>query len=643
MIRKVLAGICAFSLMYSCNKEDDVLSAGDPIADGEPVAATFVSTLVKQDWAMSDSANVNSPETRVKENQWTNGDRVGIYMIKESDNHDLTKALYQNRQYTVNATTGKVTHVANADKMYYPINSETKVQFVAYFPYDAGATFDNKVMIDNFANQESSDNIEDIDFVFSKGSKSYNRPGTAIQLENFKHKFSKIRIHVLQADGGPSCANLDPTLIDMPTSAMVDLAALANEDEDDAITPSIPGEIKPRTISSETTKAIFEAIVPPHKGSDFAGREFQFNVGGDEYIYPLPDTFEFRPGMAHKFELTIDAGAPVNSHDGLNNCFLVGQNKTSDPIEITRAYTIGGMPTPADDAKLEILWDDNGVISGTPKFTEGSGASRKFTVTTTSHLGNAVIALKRGSTIYWSWHIWVTQQPVSEFTNNGYTFMDRNLGATENANSLQGRGLFYQWGRKDPFPPAMAKASVVSQFNGLLGTPIRVRTENRNAFGVAKGMQESIRNPTTFFSSKNLADWLPNNENTLWNTTKDKKSVYDPCPNGWRVPKRKGPESANPPVDGHNPLYHANGYTLYNEKQDNAYYSCPGLSGQIFPAGGYIVDGGTYDGVGRAALHWTTSPDNYIAWYMGREPKDNPKWAGRSFRVAGLSIRCTRE
>jgi hypothetical protein len=637
--------------MYSCNKEDDVLSVGDPT-----VAATFVSTLVKQDWAMSDSANANNPDTRVKENQWTDGDLVGIYMIKESDNHDLTKALYQNRQYTVlNHTTGKVTPVSTADKMYYPVNSETKVQFVAYFPYDAGATFDNKVMIDNFANQESSEVIEDIDFVFSKGSASYNRPVNAIALETFKHKLSKIRIRVLQGSSGLSCANLIPTLIDMPTSAMVDLAALANEDEDDddAITPSIPGEIKPRTISSKTptTEAIFEAIVPPHKGSDFAKRKFKFVDGSETYLYTLEPTLNFYSGITYEFVLTIDAGAPVNRHDGLSNCYLVAPGGDKE-IPITRAFTIGRMPvsTPNNAYTLEKLWDDNDVISKY-ELLPGSGDTRKFKVIANNKAGNAVIALKKGGMIYWSWHIWVTTTP-STFTNNGYTFMDRNLGATENAYSLQSRGLFYQWGRKDPFPgykPGTAGYTKdLSEFRGLSKNNTEPNIIEVQTASTGRGILESIRNPTTFFSSKYSGNWLPDHENTLWNATEEnKKSVYDPCPEEWRVPRRKGPnESAD--IPGNNPLYHhANEYTLSNENQDNAYYSCTGLSGQFFPAGGYMVSGGTYKGVGSAALHWTTSlaplPDVVQTWYMGREPKDDPKWDGRTSRVAGLSVRCTRE
>ena len=86
--------------------------------------------------------------------------------------------------------------------------------------------------------------------------------------------------------------------------------------------------------------------------------------------------------------------------------------------------------------------------------------------------GNAVIAVYDGSgRILWSWHIWVTDADLegkavkytihekyaqySEYADP--VMMDRNLGAlTDQLTNMSGDngsyGLFYQWGRKDPFP-----------------------------------------------------------------------------------------------------------------------------------------------------------------------------------------------
>jgi uncharacterized protein (TIGR02145 family) len=182
--------------------------------------------------------------------------------------------------------------------------------------------------------------------------------------------------------------------------------------------------------------------------------------------------------------------------------------------------------------------------------------------------------------------------------------MDRNLGATEAANSLAGRGLFYQWGRKDPFPGGMegiAGYAALNKFYGINepGTAgrdsILVNNTSADEAGINDGILESIRKPTTFFAVVvwGIYDWLPARKNDLWNATGNKKTIYDPCPKGWRVPIRlnnnntldddfspwKGYESrsgvntwgawaANDPTGGMdfgtNALYPASGYRFYS-------------------------------------------------------------------------------
>ncbi|WP_312766687.1 T9SS type A sorting domain-containing protein [Epilithonimonas sp.] len=83
--------------------------------------------------------------------------------------------------------------------------------------------------------------------------------------------------------------------------------------------------------------------------------------------------------------------------------------------------------------------------------------------------GNAVISYRVDNVVYWTWHVWVTDDPTNGSTyhhgfekdKDGNTvtdwkWMDRNLGAT-NVDFVgndwhKSAGLQYQWGRKDPFP-----------------------------------------------------------------------------------------------------------------------------------------------------------------------------------------------
>ena len=132
-------------------------------------------------------------------------------------------------------------------------------------------------------------------------------------------------------------------------------------------------------------------------------------------------------------------------------------------------------------ASAELVWETNGheqiiqgmiLKDGYVYFKTGPAAE-----------GNAVVAVKDGSgNILWSWHIWKTHFNLAEIPTQTYqtnprggmngtiyadvlpakrtlVMMNCNLGAasniaTNNAEVVKTFGLYYQFGRKDPFPAA---------------------------------------------------------------------------------------------------------------------------------------------------------------------------------------------
>jgi hypothetical protein len=115
--------------------------------------------------------------------------------------------------------------------------------------------------------------------------------------------------------------------------------------------------------------------------------------------------------------------------------------------------------------------------------------------------------------------------------------MDRNLGAAEAALSLAGWGLIYQWGRKDPMPGTTAGTAGYAALNKFSGMPDAGNTAIVRVSGTtnAAAIAESIRKPATYLSDVDSGDWLPFRDNELWGHSGG-KTVYDPCPEGWRVP-----------------------------------------------------------------------------------------------------------
>lgn len=161
----------------------------------------------------------------------------------------------------------------------------------------------------------------------------------------------------------------------------------------------------------------------------------------------------------------------------------------------------------------------------------------KFTAT--GDRGNLVLAaFDTAGSIVWSWHIWCTATPESRTFANGKTFMDRNLGATSaTPGSTDSFGLLYQWGRKDPFYGGLNTEQRGQPFTeALTGTVVNPKygSEWKYLF-VAEGAdtERSIAEPMTFFKADHYYWNSATDDDTLWGTT---KTVYDPCPSGYRVP-----------------------------------------------------------------------------------------------------------
>lgn len=162
---------------------------------------------------------------------------------------------------------------------------------------------------------------------------------------------------------------------------------------------------------------------------------------------------------------------------------------------------------------VEVLWEDReGVVTGVTL------KDKKVHFMSTGLEGNALIAVKNAAgKIIWSWHVWVTDQPADHVYVNDrgtFTMLDRNLGAVRADRGAgeqwrESLGLRYQWGRKDPFAQNKYKR-----------------------LGAQLSPEETILYPTSFIT--NYDQWMSEVNQKLWSTSQ--KTIYDPCPVGYRVP-----------------------------------------------------------------------------------------------------------
>ena len=155
--------------------------------------------------------------------------------------------------------------------------------------------------------------------------------------------------------------------------------------------------------------------------------------------------------------------------------------------------------------EAEVLWGGGSISS--VSVNDG-----KLTITASSMPGSALVAIKKNGIILWSYLIWVTESAPVETTLPSGAVIQSTLGGN----------CYFQWGRKDPL---------------IDGRPVIPHPGDANA------LSASIRNPGSFINQgTNCSDWYASEnyghqDAALWGGASGSKTVWDPCPGGWRVPK----------------------------------------------------------------------------------------------------------
>lgn len=287
------------------------------------------------------------------------------------------------------------------------------------------------------------------------------------------------------------------------------------------------------------------------------------------------------------------------------NAHVMGNNKTTTGIKPGYLY--------GETAK--VIWESGPTRGAVIKAVCHMNYEIYFSTGTST--GNALIGLfDSNDNCIWSWHIWVTAyDPAAsaQTYTGGAVFMDRNLGAlSPSGSNMSSYGLYYQWGRKDPF---------VYPSSGSSSAPYSVTYSNGYDYDVTApemGYGEmtvayAVAHPWTFMSGVALGDdrnddapdWLSPQNPNLWGNAssstaladKGAKSIYDPCPPGWRVPDRRTFSDA-----GLRKASSSTGYCLF--------YFSPATTTAYYPVGGYR-DPGSFRENGKAGYVWTNAPAQY--------------------------------
>ena len=314
-----------------------------------------------------------------------------------------------------------------------------------------------------------------------------------------------------------------------------------------------------------------------------------------------------------------------------------------------------------DGAK--IVWSDEKDLVTSPTIAHdasGDGYLDFEVKATDIKSGNAVVAVTKGGTVVWSWHLWfapksaLTPIPVTNYQNKIYNFTTETLGwkptvwsgstydkprtvkvkveqtianggvklftviniTQNNGDKKEGIVTLYQFGRKDAFP-------------GMDETQLPQGSINKNA-GNNMSITNGIQNPQHFYTYGsswtsnppagyfyyNL--WSADNTTTGWNDNAVVKTVYDPSPVGFKMPASNAftgftsngqnqNGAANINADGT-----ADSFVKFSAAYGHNFYTNGSKTATIFfPASGVRNDSdGSLGNVGLNGFCWSAVPDN---------------------------------
>lgn len=553
-----------------------------------------------------------------------------------------------------------------------------KKKYYSYFPYDASATASKVAVNYESQTQKANDNCEHL------ASHDYLHAAeiiTPTKILNYKH-LSAVAIFNLTVPDGQVSRKFNSFTLTAPSALLVkaasynpsaDAPVMANQ----TYVTSLSMNLGSFSCNTDKKLVLYYMMIPVA----WSGKALTVKLTdteGDTYEGTINPSRNQEAGMAYSYTAALTYKPKVIdlSANGTANSYIVsakGDYKFKATVKGNSSTSVGTVSSAA------IVWETQNTTTAPGAGAIVTSISYKsdgyiyFSTPATFKKGNALIAAKDASgNILWSWHIWCTDVPTDQqYKNSAGYLMDRNLGALATSGGTSA-GLLYQWGRKDPFlgTASISSASQMAATGTAQATAARSSTNGNIAW--------TLKNPTTFIyyataTGTDALNWLAgtNVNANLWkNTSGDVKTIYDPCPPGYRV--ADGSTTANTTEGrgfygkalGFN--HKVTGITNINNKgvtwdKSTHIMAIPLASGSAsYPASGCMNDGdGKLDWVGTNSMVWTNvgaGAGSTTTWNTQFSGCLDANFSGdtsgsayvlsvnwNSGRAAGKSVRCQKE
>lgn len=349
------------------------------------------------------------------------------------------------------------------------------------------------------------------------------------------------------------------------------------------------------------------------------------------YMFPLVYGNALSNGKANNAAYTKVDG--TYSHDFVNHLDNV----------ITSPFIEDHDGCMAESVELSMA-DTDGIFSGLEIVEGGNCRYVKFTISSIPSTGaNGVISiLDANGVVIWSWHIWVwpddlTPVTITNGTGVDYNILPVNLATKKSATAGKMYNWFYQWGRSTPMLPPKDYGFTTNASNYGVKT-FAVSSGAAGTYGAG------IQNPQMFYrNSSSPGNWFGTaSYYNLWDAncvstgSSDNnvvKTIYDPCPPGFKMPN-------------------GNTFTYFSASNvvgsfSNGWYfkrNAEDTTGVFFPASGFRSNSnGSLSNVGSSGCVWLSSADSQDYAYTLSFYSSSVSPRSNSRRANGYSVRPVQE
>lgn len=610
-MKKTLLLIASVALaMAACTNDVAEPSYGDFVKSGE---VAFTATSVGTRTSMTPNANGGLDIA------WVGGeDQIGIFASDE------TAPISANAAYSAVESGSYTAFQAEETAIQWGTGVHS---FYAYYPYTEASDLHQTAVpasIPAVQEQAAAGDLAHIEpLAFMYASKEASK-GAVVDF-SFVNAFSVLEVKLCAAEGTVACDAVifratDEAEVVSASNIYVNLTNGAldysSAEASNEVRVNLAEAVE---LNTETPASVYAMITPGHAGKTFQAVAV---VAGKEVVLgemAVPET-GIPAGVKATLSLNVTApeADPIDlSAAGTANCYIV--NKANTTYKFKATVKGNGVAALGDDVveiaptKARLLWAmgawtmaEGAQDSDWPRTPDNSkyalgdhNATQlisfesvtledgyvTFTTGETMPDGNAVIiATDDSDNVLWSWHIWALNgydvaaedKYVTTHGLNVY-MMDRNIGATNDPSDVANptienwigtRGMYFQWGRKDPFFGSIKHNGYAAKMalyaaDGSYTTPYAIygseaAQTKQDVAGIPgwSGLRSSIdfatANPMTYISatSANCYAWIGTEASTLgteaewgklWGNQEGApqggiKTIYDPCPVGYSIP-----------------------------------------------------------------------------------------------------------